>query len=178
MIKQFLFVCCALSAACSAAGIHQSAPRTAGLVACPGGVVQNDAELARYEGCERIDGDLLVTGVSSVAPLAELVQVIGSLRIERTERLYTLSGLESLRGARDLELRNNAGLISGAALASLTQVGHVTVEQNPRLSGARGLMRSLRQSGAQIQLVRNAGLSAEGLGDSQPAGREATLAQR
>jgi hypothetical protein len=178
MIKQFVLTLCALSAACSASGIHQSPTRTAELTGCSGGVVRSDAELVRYDGCERIDGDLLVVGVSSLAPLASLVQVNGELRIEHTQRLYSLAGLESLRGVRELELRDNAGLISGAAMRSLTQVGHLTIARNPRLSGARSLMHALEQSGAELELEHNAGLAAEGVGDFHPTGSKTTLAQR
>ena len=178
MTKPILFVWCALSVACSASGLHAGAPRAAEVKRCAGGVARSNAELTRYEGCARVDGDLAVVGVTSVNALASLEQVTGKLRIENTERLYSLAGLESLRGARELTLRNNARLISGDALRNLTQVGRVTISENPRLSAGRGLLRGLSQSGAEVLLEHNAGLAADGLGNFHPVPSRATLAQR
>jgi hypothetical protein len=176
MTKSIVFLWCALAAACSASGFQRAAPPRGGLADCPGGVVRADRELARYQGCERITGDLVVTGVSSIVQLASLEQVTGDLRIEQTRHLYSLGGLERLRSVHELELRNNAGLVSGSALRGLTRVRQVTISGNPRLSGS--LMGYLVRSGADVKLYHNAGLAAEGWGERYPIDPTATLAQR
>jgi hypothetical protein len=178
MVKQFVFLCCALSAACSATNTSGTAPRSAEAASCAGGVAQNDAELRRYEGCREIKGDLLVRNVTSVAPLAALEHLDGSLRIEHTERLYSLTGLEHLKSARELVLRDNAGLICAGALSGLARADHVHIADNPRLSRAYGLMPALARSGASVDLNNNLGLEAEGVEAFRALGAATTLAER
>lgn len=151
-----------LSAACSPAGIEK-APATAAATGCAGGIVLRDAELQTYRGCRAISGDLELSGVTSLAPLATLRSVHGTLRIENASKLYTLEGLERLRSVGALEIHHNASLISAGALRQLKQASHVSISHNPRLSTKYGLLDGMRRSGVAIDLAANWGLVAEGV---------------
>ena len=96
MVQKLFYGAFGLLMGCSA--MPQPGVRAAHSVAgCEGGVVNQDAELARYTGCRVVAGHLDVRGVTSLAPLHALERVDGTLRIERTDRLYSLTGLERLR---------------------------------------------------------------------------------
>jgi len=178
MTKQFLMLVCTLAAACSSTNLPRALPATAAATSCGGGVAQNDVELRRYAGCSEIDGDLLVRGVTSLEPLAALEHIAGHLRVEHTERLYSLAGLERLRSVRELTLAYNGGLISGGALSGLTHAEHVRISDNPRLTRNYGLMRGLEQSRARLDLSHNLGLSAEGVAEFRSSESTTTLAAR
>jgi hypothetical protein len=141
-------------------------------------VVRSQTELERYDGCTAIDGDLLVENVDSLAPLEALESVAGGLRIERTNHLYSLSGLERLRSVRELKLSANRALINGGALQGLAHAQRVQVTQNPRLSRGFGFEESLARSGARIDLENNVGLSAEGMEEFRSATSRTTVAAR
>lgn len=178
MTKQFLMLVCTLSAACSTTNLPRALPAAAETANCAGGVAQNDAELRHYEGCTAIEGDLLVRGVTSLEPLAALEHLQGHLRIEHTEKLYSLAGLERLESVRELTLAHNDGLISGGALRRLTHAEHVSISDNPRLTRNYGLMHGLEQSRARLDLSHNLGLSAEGVAEFRSAESPTTLAAR
>jgi hypothetical protein len=129
-------------------------------------------ELAR--GCQENSGNLELQSVTSLAVLGSLRRVEGALRIEHTERLYTLAGLEQLRSVEALELNHNARLINASALRGLAVALHARVTDNPRLSRRYGWFDGLTRSGVKIELLRNRGLTVEGFADSSPA----TLAVR
>jgi len=162
MVQKLFYGAFGLLMGCSA--MPQPGVRAAHSVAgCEGGVVNQDAELARYTGCRVVAGHLDVRGVTSLAPLHALERVDGTLRIERTDRLYSLTGLERLRSVDMLDIRDNTALVSGGALRGLTHVRRVHVSDNPRLSKAYGMLDALAKSNADLYLSNNSGLSTEGV---------------
>jgi len=152
-----------LLSACSGSAVPGAAAPTSAAAACEGGSVRSDVELERYVHCTTIAGDLDVTGVTSVSPLHHLRSVEGTLSIRRTEHLYSLSGLESLRRVDILRIEQNRGLISIASLNALAHAEKVNIVANPRLSSSGGLMDGLKRIAAEITLVDNVGLRAEGV---------------
>jgi hypothetical protein len=150
-------------AACSGSPLHAAAaPRPNG-AACEGGSVHGDGELARYEHCVSIRGDLDVTAVTTLAPLRELESVEGTLAIRKTERLYSLAGLERVRRVRGLSIAHNRSLISVGSLNELAHAERVSIVSNPRLTSTQGFMKRLSRAGSRITLSGNAGLRAEGV---------------
>lgn len=153
---------CVFAVAC-AGPEHTRAPATPTASSCEGGSVQSDAELVKYAGCSYVAGNLELQGITSLAALGALRTVEGTLRIGRTERLYTLAGLENLRSVSTLELHHNVALINAGALAELAEARRASVTDNPRLSAAYGFLEGLRRAGVEVQLTHNHGLSAEGV---------------
>jgi hypothetical protein len=151
-----------LTAACST-GTPEAVSIPSATDACPSGFVRGDAELERYTDCTRVAGDLVVEGVTSLQPLAELRQVDGALRIHRTERLYSLAGLEKLVNLQEISLRKNSALINAAGLNGVAQVFSVTITENPRLTKSFGLLKGLRMQPSRVTITANAGLDAEGM---------------
>jgi hypothetical protein len=166
-----------LLAACSGA-VHPQASSVAGAPSCSGGTIHGDAELGRLEHCISVEGDLRVTEVTSLKPLAALERVNGTLAIGPTRELSTLDGLENLASVRTLELTQNRGLINPSALNDLTQAERVTVEMNPRLSKSFGFFDKLPLRDAKLELSHNAGLEAEGLKPVVTSSRASTIAYR
>ncbi len=175
MDRRIFFIAWAALMGCSAA--PQPAVRSARPAApCAGGVVASDAELSRYAGCRSIAGHLDVRGVTSLAALHSLERVDGTLRIERTDRLYSLAGLERLRSVDTLDIRDNTALISGGALRGLDRVRHSHLSNNPRLSKTYGLLDAIAKSSDDVHIEHNSGLTAEGVRQSEAP--SATLALR
>ena len=153
IIKSMTGVFCVLAVACGGAAQAPTA-HVAALESCPGGAAHSAAELAAYRGCGLIEGDLTVSGVSSLAALSDVHAIAGSLTISDTARLSTLAGLEQLQTVTRLELRRNAALRSVAELSRLHQARTVTIDGNPalrNLEGFSGLSKieslSVRQTG-------------------------------
>jgi hypothetical protein len=126
-------------------GCASSAPRVdaSGTLAparavCPGGSVGGDQELASWAGCRRIEGDLVVNGVSSLSPLASLEAVGGTLSV-RASTAESLDGLERLRSVGGFALEKNQKLDDISALASLASAKRLSFVGNPRLSSPSGL---------------------------------------
>lgn len=144
-----------------------SAPQRASTVAsspiCPSGTVRSDAELERFRSCTRVAGDLTVENVSSLEALSDLRQVDGALRIQRTDRLYSLEGLESLENLRELSIHKNSALINAGSLNGVAQVYAVAIQDNPRLTKSFGLLNGLRMQPSRVTVRHNAGLDAEGV---------------
>lgn len=175
MDRRVFFIVWTALMGCSAA--RQTAVRAAAPAApCVGGAVAGDAELERYAGCRVIAGRIDVRGVTSLAPLRSLERVDGTLCIERTDRLYSLSGLERLRSVGTLEIRDNTALISGGALRGLDRVQRAHLSHNPRLSKTYGLLDAIVKGGGDVYLAHNSGLTAEGVRESEAP--SATLALR
>jgi hypothetical protein len=177
MTKQYIWLLCAFSTACST-GFGKGPVPAPERVSCTGGLVQSQHELERYAGCTTIDGDLLVENVGSLAPLAQLEEVTGKLRVEHTRHLYSLAGLERVERVRELSLRDNRGLINGGALHGLLHAERAHIARNPRLSRAYGFEQGLLQSGAALELANNAGLDAEGMREFRSHAAGTTVAQR
>jgi len=128
---------CAVSLGIFALGCSASLGRQASEVglsraSCEGGRAEGDAELATFQGCQRIRGDLKVRGVTSLAALAALETVDGALEVSSTE-LRSLDGLEQLRAARQLRIEHNPSLGNASALGSLRSAEDVAYVGNPEL---------------------------------------------
>jgi hypothetical protein len=167
MRRIYLGIACAASLACSSTGVGRGSA-VAHAPACAGGRVTSDSELQRYRGCSEVSGDLVLQGVSSLTPLAALRRVEGTLRIERTTRLYTLAGLEHLQSVRALEIHHNQALITAGALGKLARADHASLSNNPRLTTTYGLLEGMSYAGVPVDLSHNCGLTAEGLRESLP----------
>ena len=131
----------ALVAGCASTAPRVDAPATAAARAvCPGGSARGDQELAGLVGCRRIEGDLVVSGVSSLSPLASLEAVSGTLAV-RGSTAESLGGLERLRSVEGLALEQNQKLDDISALESLDSAKRLSFVGNPRLSRPTGLSR-------------------------------------
>jgi hypothetical protein len=161
--KHIIFALGISMAACSSGAMQHQSVAPISHDECAGGFVWNDRDLARYEGCEAIAGDLVVKGVSSLEPLSSLKSVDGTLRVADTTKLYSFRGLEKLQIVGALEVQNNKALISLGGLKSLTMAERVLISKNPRLSGTFGLLPELDRNSAKISVDQNAGLYAEGI---------------
>jgi len=162
MNRILLSLLCTVSAACSTVGVS-NAPAIAHAPTCGGGIVLHDSELAAYRGCRAISGDLALYGVTSLAPLASVRSIEGTLTIEHTSRLYTLAGLEQLRSVNRLEIHHNSSLINAGALHQLEHVHQVSVTHNRRLSTTYGFLDAMDRTGVELDLAHNSGLVAEGV---------------
>jgi hypothetical protein len=130
----------ALATGCASQAPHVDTPGTSARAVCPGGSVRSDGELARFAGCRRIEGDLTVSGVSSLAPLASLERVFGTLAVHASNT-ESLTGLERLRSVGGLALEANPELDDVSALESLETAARLSFVGNPRLSSPSGLAR-------------------------------------
>ncbi|MEI9947953.1 MAG: hypothetical protein WDO74_02980 [Pseudomonadota bacterium] len=138
MIKRVsALMVCGLLAACSGAA-RPPVATLAALQTCAGGVARNDAELAPFQRCALISGDLAVSGVTSLAALSKLHAVRGTLSIVNTE-LEGLTDLGSVARVGRLELRSNSHLSSLAGLAHLRHTQEVVLQGNPELRTLAGL---------------------------------------
>jgi hypothetical protein len=152
-----------LLAACSGAPAPSAIAPTQSASVCEGGSVRSDAELARFAHCTEIAGDLALSGVTSTEALERLRSVDGTLSISGTERLYTLSGLENLRRVSTLRIERNRRLISIGSLRALTHAKTVSIVANPRLSRSGGSLDGLTRVAAEVTVMDNVGLRAEGV---------------
>jgi hypothetical protein len=109
-----------------------------GPATCPGGSVEGDAALGAYAGCQRVTGNLVLRGVSTLAPLAALTRVDGTLGVEKSD-LESLEGLEALRSVESLSLRDNAELDDISSLSALNRAVRVELRNNPGLTAPEGL---------------------------------------
>lgn len=156
-----------LMAACSTSGMQHAAPAPRTAVSCAGGSVASDLELARYEGCTEVRGNLAISGVSSLEPLADLRRVEGTLSISENHRLYTLSGLDALTEVGTLRIEHNRALINAGSLNGLSLARDVVIARNPRLTKRYGLLAKLPSSSTHLSFSDNRGLTAEGVASSQ-----------
>jgi hypothetical protein len=122
--------------------------------------VSGDRELGAWAGCRRIEGDLLVTGVSSLARLGSLEAVSGTLAV-RGSSVESLDGLERLRSVGGLALKENQKLDDVSALESLESAQRLSFVGNPRLSSPSGLSRLSEVK--QLIVRESAFLSLQGL---------------
>ena len=129
---------------------------------CEGGRVQGDRALARYARCQRVSGDLTVSGVSNFKPLLGLKQVDGTLRltknaatalalaglrqvdtlvVDSNPRLEEISGLDALTSAKRIEIRGNSELKSFDGPAHLQALDELVIKNTNliRLSGFESL---------------------------------------
>ncbi|HEY4160326.1 MAG TPA: hypothetical protein VGM29_19575 [Polyangiaceae bacterium] len=146
-------------AACSSAIAEPPRATPAAEAVCRGGEVASDAALRKFADCTRVDGDLVLNGVSDLEPLAHVHAINGTLSIGHTSALYSLSGLERLCSVDALRLTYNARLIDASALDGVKSVQRIEIAHNPRLCARFGLLTSLQTPAAKADLRFNAGLS-------------------
>jgi|GEM_PF-273794 len=81
---------------------------------------------SNYPGCTEIEGDVTIAGdyITNLGGLSELNAILGSLKIENSGSLETLTGLDNLTliGA-DFYIRGNNALMSLTGLENLISVG-------------------------------------------------------
>lgn len=130
----------AFVAGCASSAPHAAAPGTQARAVCPGGSALGDQQLASFAGCRRIEGDLAVSGVSTLSPLASLERVDGTLAIKASS-VDSLSGLERLRSVGGLTLEANQKLDDVSALESLESSKRLSLVGNRKLSSPTGLSR-------------------------------------
>jgi hypothetical protein len=142
---------------------------------CAGGVIQTESDAARYRGCSAVVGDLKIedSPLSDLTALDSLRTVSGTLVISNNAALSDLSGLEHLRNAQGLEIRDNPelanlrgleslerverldivhnGLFETSGLSRLQRVGELTIADNPKLISLRGLNALTRAGSVQIR---------------------------
>jgi hypothetical protein len=134
----FLTTVLALAAnACSAHDARPAGAATAAM-ACEGGVVQSDADAARFEGCGSVVGDLRISAsdLRDVSAFKQLRSISGKLVISNNSKLISLAGLKNVEHARSVEIRNN-----------------------PVLAGYFGLLPELSKVQAPLVVEANRGLS-------------------
>ncbi|HVY31409.1 MAG TPA: hypothetical protein VHB79_32875 [Polyangiaceae bacterium] len=107
-------------------------------VECRGGIVRNDDDAARFDGCETVVGDLQIAS-SDLTDLSQL----GSVR----------------RVTGKLSVTNNQKLISLAGLKGVERAGSVEIHNNPLLCAYFGLLSGLEQVDHSLELSKNRGLS-------------------
>lgn len=144
---------CLLLAACS--GHSRAALDTgSGPVACTGGSVQSAPELARYQGCETVEGDLRIEAaeLENVDALASLRHVSGALSIANAPDLENVEGLENLRSVQRIEIENAPRLVSLRGLEGLQALDALEVQR----TGVRSLtgLEGLREVGT-LEIVQN-----------------------
>ncbi len=105
-----------------------------------------------------IDGSLVISGdvLTHMEPLLRLVEVTGSLEIERNPQLVNLDGLFSLRTVgKSLEVKGNTGLRSLTGLNRVRSIKeNLIVFRNPQLESLDALRR-LREVGESIDIREN-----------------------
>ena len=136
---KYLVLAAGLSMACSTSHREVLAPSASVDTTCEGGRATNAAELERFAHCTDIRGNLQVGGVSTLAPLAALRSVSGSLTIENTRELDSLAGLERLESVKSLVLIANDALDDISALSGLESVSTVDIVGNANLRNLSGL---------------------------------------
>jgi len=104
-------------------------PETDTRVHCPGNVVVTDNDgLAAFEGCEVIDGSLVIgtkdlkvsSSVTNVDALSSLTSVEGGLFIRRNDALTDIDGLSNLTSVgENIGIRRNDALTDIDGLSSL-----------------------------------------------------------
>ena len=90
VVKACGVVVSALMVACSGAAQRPAAVAAAEPAqACQGDTVYGNAALERVRGCSEIEGDLRISGVTSLEPLAGLTQVQLAKRLKQSQSFVT-----------------------------------------------------------------------------------------
>jgi hypothetical protein len=137
---------------------------------CTGDVIlESQAEVDAFQGCEIIEGDLIirspfgVNGASSditdLSPLYSLTEVTGSLILENNDQLFNLTGFENITETGTLVIRNCDNLSNIQALTGLAGEigGSIIFWDNPALPNLNGL-NGITESNGTISLIRNSAL--------------------
>ncbi|MFZ5481726.1 MAG: hypothetical protein ACOZNI_33495 [Myxococcota bacterium] len=123
-----------------------------------GGDLVVDGDLAELACVCVVEGDLVVEGAGEAYALDGfdvLEEVGGTVRVAGNPGLQRLDGLETLRAAGGLELRDNGGLGSIAALQNLSEVrGDVWIGDHQLLDAVDGLP-TLATVAGDLRIVRN-----------------------
>jgi hypothetical protein len=158
VVKACAVVVAAMTVACS--GTAQRPAEVAAAQpaqACQTDTVYGNAALERVSGCAEIEGDLRISGVTSLKPLAGLKQVHGTLTIEDSPKLADMAGLEDLSQVDTLVV-TRTGAFTTQGLEGVRKIGRLAIAQNPRLNSIAGL-NQVREVG-QVVIVDNPRLSA------------------
>lgn len=131
-------VALAFGSGCATAPGKVEAAQSPARATCPGGTVKDDARLGAYAGCQRVTGNLRISGVSSLRSLSALQKVDGKLVIENSG-LPSLDGLQALRSVDALFIERNAELGDISALEGLREVDTLRFSGNPELTTLEGL---------------------------------------
>jgi hypothetical protein len=182
VVKACAVVVAAMTVACSGTAQRPAEMAAAQPTkACQADTVYGNAALERVSGCAEIQGDLRISGVTTLEPLAGLTKVHGTLTIEDSPKLakmtgleqlshvdglvlsrtglFTTQGLEGLRVVKRLAVAENPRLISVAGLNQVREVGQVVIVNNPRLSGYYGLLPGLAHNPSRVVIEGNRGLA-------------------
>ena len=91
---------------------------------CAGGQVNTDEELARYDGCQTIEGQLILidTPISDLSPLASVTEITGTLVLRDNESLVSLAPLSNVTTLGGLLLDSNGALVNLSGLSSLRNI--------------------------------------------------------
>lgn len=151
------------SVACST---HEAARPIVSAVApieCRGGIVRNEDDAARFDGCETIVGDLQIASseLTDLSQLSSVRRVTGKLSVTDNQKLISLAGLKGVERAGSVEIQNNPLLCAYFGLLT----GLEQVDQPLELNNNRGL--SQRDVRAMLERVE---VSANG-----EMGRQASL---
>src|SRR5262245_10830457 len=158
VVKACAVVIAAMTVACSGATQRPAEVAAAQPAqACEGDNVYGNAALERVSGCAEIQGDLRISGVTSLKPLAGLKQVHGTLTIEDSPKLADFAGLEALSEVDTLVV-TRTGAFTTEGLEGVRKIGRMAVAENPRLNSLAGL-NQVREVG-QVVIVNNPRLSA------------------
>jgi len=184
-LLQFTAVLVALAAnACAAPGARPAASAAAKM-SCVGGVIRSSADAELYSACERVNGDLSISGseLTDLSAFSGLRSVSGTLEIAGNSELDDLSGLQQLAQVGSLVIRDNQelaslrglervtrvetlvlednGLYQTTGLSNLTEVGSLVIADNAKLNNLQGL-RALSRARS-VEIRNNPRLCARGM---------------
>ena len=144
---------------------------------CGSQTITSQSQLTQLAGCTTINGPLILSGVTSLAPMQNITSV-GLFQISGTG-LTSLKGLESLVTVTDsLLIMNNTNIVSLAGLSALTTInGGLNISNNPALVSFSGGLSSLTTIGSSgITLTNNTQLkSIDAFGSLKSGGNQITL---
>lgn len=125
------------SVACSAPEAARPVVSAAAPTECHGGIVRNEDDAARFDGCETIVGDLQIASsdLTDLSQLRSVRRVTGKLSVTNNEKLISLAGLKGVERAGSVEIQNNPLLCAYFGLLT----GLEQVDQPLELSNNRGL---------------------------------------
>lgn len=136
----FAFLGVSFLSGCAASIAPPKVASAASKAICAGGKVNSERALISYAGCQRVDGDLTLNGISSFAPLNRLEHVDGQLVI-LGNLAKSLSGLDNLRSVGSIVIDSNSELNDVTALNHLSKANQVVFSGNPRLASPQGFAR-------------------------------------
>lgn len=150
-----------LFAGCAAAErAPVKAPTTAASLTCQGGVVRSQADAARYKKCTVVTGDLLIRNspLRDLSEFSKLKRITGALVIENNPSLRNVDALARLTEVGRLEILGNRGLMSLKGLDQLRRAKSVRVRNNQVVYARLGLFGALQEVEG-LEIRESAGLT-------------------